>query len=71
MSGHKLVSKMIKSHGQTRTSWTCECGNWHPKPASQSPWGAGRPAPMETVINYIKRLHQEHADIAESTKEPK
>lgn len=59
-TGHKLIAKPIERQGRRGMSWTCECGNWHPRPAAQAPWGA-RQAPRDTAVGYIQRLHQEHA----------
>lgn len=67
--GHKLTTKT----GRYGTSWTCECGDWRPRPADQSPWGAGRPGgPMDAVMAYIVRQHHEHAiDAAQAQGESK
>jgi hypothetical protein len=60
--GHKLITKTIQRHGRYGTYWTCECGNWHPKPASESPWGAGGlGGPRDMVMAYITRQHAKHA----------
>lgn len=58
-AGHNLVASSIQRNGRFGTAWTCECGNWHPKPAAQSPFGTR--APMDTVVAYIQRLHGDHA----------
>jgi hypothetical protein len=58
--GHKLVTKAIQRDGRFGLYWTCECGGWHPPPAVDAPWGP-LPAPRDTVVAYIKRMHREHA----------